>query len=392
MSRIFLDENKLSLEYIPSKLPFREKELEMLNVFFKSFIKEEKFISPRVLITGSIGTGKTALCKLFGMNAEKEAKKYNIKIIFIYLNCKINKTLFTLIRSISEKIKFLFPTKGLSNEELMNRILDYLDNKNIRLILALDEIDFLIKEEGSEAIYFLTRIGEVRKEKSLKPSLICILRNPEVLRSLDESSRSTLQSNFIHLKEYDEEQLYGILKYRVSEAFYENSILDETLKFIAEESSDRGDARYAIEILWRAGKFAEAENSKIVTPEHVRKAYASIYPTLNREYLVYLSIHEKLILLALSRSLKEKEEAYITSSELNEFYKIVCEEYNIEPRSYRMFWEYLQKLEDLGYIRIKVLSKEAKGRKSYISLLEIPASILENELSKIIKFKKEMIY
>jgi cell division control protein 6 len=392
MNRIFLDENKLSLEYIPSKLPFREKELEMLNVFFKSFIKEEKFISPRVLITGSIGTGKTALCKLFGMNAEKEAKKHNIKIIFIYLNCKINKTLFTLIRSISEKIKFLFPTKGLSNEELMNRILDYLDNKNIRLILALDEIDFLIKEEGSEAIYFLTRIGEVRKEKSLKPSLICILRNPEVLRSLDESSRSTLQSNFIHLKEYDEEQLYGILKYRVSEAFYENSILDETLKFIAEESSDRGDARYAIEILWRAGKFAEAENSKIVTPEHVRKAYASIYPTLNREYLIYLSIHEKLILLALSRSLKEKEEAYITSSELNEFYKIVCEEYNIEPRSYRMFWEYLQKLEDLGYIRIKVLSKEAKGRKSYISLLEIPASILENELSKIIKFKKEMIY
>jgi cell division control protein 6 len=392
MSRIFLYEEKLSLEYIPPKLPFREKELEMLNVFFSSFIKEEKFISPRVLITGSIGTGKTSLCKLFGENAEKEAKKHGIKISFIYLSCKIYKTLFTLIRGIAERINIPFPTKGLSTEELMNRILDYIYDKNIRLILALDEFDFLVKEEGSEAVYFLTRIGEVRNEKSIMPSLICILRNPEVLRSLDESSRSTLQSNFIHLKEYDEEQLYGIIKYRASEAFYENSVLDETLKFIAEISSERGDARYAIELLWRAGKFAEAEKSKNVLPEHVRKAYASIYPTLNREHLTYLSIHEKLILLALSRSLKENEEAHVTSSELNEFYKIVCEEYDIAPRSYRRFWDYLQRLEDLGYIRIKVLSKEEKGRKSYISLPEIPASILENELSNIIKFKKEIIY
>jgi hypothetical protein len=31
-SRIFLNEGKLSLEYIPPKLPFCEKGLEMLNI------------------------------------------------------------------------------------------------------------------------------------------------------------------------------------------------------------------------------------------------------------------------------------------------------------------------------------------------------------------------
>jgi cell division control protein 6 len=304
------------------------------------------------------------------MNAEKEAKKHGIKISFIYLNCKINKTLFTLIRGIAERINIPFLTKGLSTEELMNRILDYVYDKNIRLILALDEFDFLVKEEGSEAVYFLTRIGEVRNEKSIMPSLICILRNPEVLRNLDESSRSSLQSNFIHLKEYNEEQLYGIIKYRASEAFYENSVLDETLKFIAEISSERRDARYAIELLWRAGKFAEAENSKMVLPEHVRKAHASIYPAINKEYLKYLNIHEKLILLAFSKYIKENKKSYVAPIELYDFYINVCEEHNIEPRSYRIFLEYLQKIEDIGYIRIDVLNRKIKGEKSYFSLLE----------------------
>ncbi len=388
MSKIFLYEEKLSLEYVPPKLPYREKELEMLNIFFKSFIKEEKFISPRVLISGSVGTGKTALCKLFGEKVENEAKKHGIKISFVYLNCKLHRSLFTILKRIGEQLKISFPTRGFSNEELIHGIIDYLDNKKIRLILALDEIESLLKEEGPEALYFLTRIGEERNEKSINPSLICILRNPEVLRMLDESSRSSLQSNFIHLKEYDEEQLYGIIKYRASEAFYENAISEETIRFIAEISSERGDARYAIELLWRAGKFAEAENSKMVLPEHVRKASASIYPTIKKENLTYLNIHEKIILIALARSLKKTGEAYITSSELNDFYKMVCEEYYIEPKAYTRFWEYLQKLEDLGFIRIKVSSKGIRGRKSYISLPEIPASILENELLKLINIDK----
>jgi len=388
MSRIFLDEEKLSLEYVPPKLPYREKELEMLNVFFSSFIKEEKCISPKVLITGSSGTGKTSLCKLFGMNAEKEAKKHNIKINFIYLNCKHHRTLFSILKEIIEQLKIHSPTRGLSNEDLLDVIIDYIYDKNIRLILALDEIDYIIEEENSETIYFLTRIGEEKSRDTIvKISLICIFRNPEILRKLDESSRSSLQSNFIHLEEYNKEQLYGIIKYRASEAFYENVISEETIRFIAEISSERRDAKYAIEILWRAGKFAESENSKIILPEHVRKASASIYPT-NRDNIMYLKNHEKIVLLALAKILKEKEEAYATSSGLYEFYKIVCEEYNIEPKSYTRFWERLQKLEDLGFIRIKVLSEGRKGRKTFISLPEIPASILEKELPKIIKFRK----
>jgi cell division control protein 6 len=387
MSKIFLDEEKLSLGYVPPKLPFREKELEMLNVFFSSFIKEEKCISPTVLITGSSGTGKTSLCKLFGMNAEKEAKKHNIKINFVYLNCKNHRTLFSILKEIIEQLKIHSPTRGLSNEDLLNAIVNYIYDKNIRLILALDEIDYIIEEENSEIIYFLTRIGEEKSRDTIvKFSLICIFRNPEVLRKLDESSRSSLQSNFIHLEEYNKEQLYGILKYRASEAFYENSISEEIIEFIAEISSERGDAKYAIEILWRAGKFAESEDSKMILPEHIRKASASIYPT-NRDNIMYLKNHEKIILLALARTLKNGE-IYATSSELYENYKVICEEYNIEPKSYTRLWERLQKLEDLGFIRIKVLSEGRKGRKTFISLPEIPASILEKELPKIIKFRK----
>ncbi|MEM4676131.1 MAG: hypothetical protein QXM12_07575, partial [Nitrososphaerota archaeon] len=101
--------------------------------------------------------------------------------------------------------------------------------------------------------------------------------------------------------------------------------------------------------------------------------------------LAYLSLHEKLILLAVTRALASNEKAYTTSSELNELYRLVCEEYKVQPKAYTRFWEYLQKLEDQGIIRIKVSSEGIRGRRSYITLPEIPVSILQHELTKLLE-------
>jgi cell division control protein 6 len=79
--------------------------------------------------------------------------------------------------------------------------------------------------------------------------------------------------NNIHLNEYDYEQLLEILRYRASEAFYKGAVSDEVLEFMAQAASDRKDARYAIDLLWRSGKFAELEGSDTVTAEHVRRRW-----------------------------------------------------------------------------------------------------------------------
>lgn len=387
--RIFKDEGKLSLDYVPPALPHREKELHLLNTFFSGLLDSKTGLSNRVVISGAVGTGKSALSKLFGGNIERDAAKKGLKIRYIHINCRINRTLFTVLKRIVEQLRIPLPQRGYSNEELIHGLSSYLDERGLYLILALDEIESLIREESSEPFYYLTRIGEDRESSFSRMSLICILRNPEALSFLDRSTQSTLQRNVIHLEEYTYPQLHEIVKYRAGEAFEKDVVLDDTARLIADIASERGDARYAVELLWRSGKYAEAEDFAKVTPEHVRKASASIYPSIKKENLAYLSMHEKLVLLAAARTLETNEKAYITSRELNTAYKVVCEEYRIPPRAYTRFWEYLQKMEDLGIIRIKIQSAGPKGRRSYITLPEIPASILKHEVVRLLERERD---
>lgn len=385
--RIFQNEEKLSPEYVPPLLPHRERELNLLKTFFSSVLSGSPTVSTRVIISGSVGTGKSALVKLFGKKASSEAARRGIELRFLYVNCRISRTTFTVLRRLIEQLRARIPERGFSNEEIFHKFLDYLDFHGIYAIIALDEVETLLREEGAEPFYFISRVGE---ERSRVPriSTIFIVRNLEVFDILDRSTRSSLLGNVIHLKEYTSSQLYDIVRYRADEAFRKNVVTDDALRLIADIAGERGDARYALDILWRAGKYAEADDSPKVTPEHVRKAAASVYPAIRREHLAYLLPHERLILLALTTALESKKSAYISSSSLNEYYRMVCEEYGVEPKAYTRFWEILQKLDDLGIIRIKVVSEGARGRRSLISLPGIPVSILKKELESILEREK----
>ncbi|MEM4212641.1 MAG: hypothetical protein QXX16_06265, partial [Nitrososphaerota archaeon] len=78
--RIFKNEEKLSPEYVPSRLPHREEELNLLITFFSTHIYGKKGYSVRVLITGPVGAGKTALSKLFGAKAEEIASHAGVNL------------------------------------------------------------------------------------------------------------------------------------------------------------------------------------------------------------------------------------------------------------------------------------------------------------------------
>lgn len=386
MVKIFKAEEKLSPEYIPSKLPHRETELKLLKTFFSGVISGASRISTRVIITGSVGTGKSALVKLFGSRAVEEARRSGVDLRFLYVNCRISKSTFLILLRIVEQLRARISTRGFSNEELFHKILNYLEIKDAYAIVALDEVDLLISRH-EDVLYLLSRIGEER-EMVPRISTILVTRNPEIFEMLDESTRSSLLGNVIHLSEYDSSQLYDILKFRAEEALISGALMEESLRLIADLAGERGDARYALDILWRAGKYAEAENVPVITPEHVRKASASVYPAIRREHLEFLSPHEQLILLALTRGL-QRGQAYVTAGDLYRNYQLICEEYSTEPRAYTRFWEYLQRLDDLGIVRIKVRSEGAKGRRSYISLPGIPASILQAELESILQRRRQ---
>ncbi len=85
---VFSDETKLDINYIPNRLPHRDKEHRLLMEFFSFLTKYPERMAQRVIVTGEVGTGKTALCQRFGADITTEANKRNIKLRYVHVNCR----------------------------------------------------------------------------------------------------------------------------------------------------------------------------------------------------------------------------------------------------------------------------------------------------------------
>jgi cell division control protein 6 len=385
-SSVFKDESKLDINYVPPQLLHRKLQLNLLNQFFRFTVENPGRMTQRALIMGNIGTGKTVLSQHFGLNLVKEAKQRNINLNYVHINCRECKgSLFMILQRTIMKFYPNYPRRGYSAEELLQAIMQILDEKDAYLILTLDELESLIQNEGSDPLYNLSRIQEDRINAPKRLSLICILRKPEHLEILDPSTRSTLQRNIIRLDNYSESQLEDILSDRVNLAFMDGTVPTQTLLLIAElGNSERGNARYSIELLWRAGKYADALEMREVTPECVRNAVASVYPVVRRDMIPEFSLHEKLLLLGVARYFKQTDSAYVSMGEAEEAYALTCEEYGQKRRGHTQIWKYVKALSTAGIIETMVSGVEQRGKTTLISLPRVPASDLEQEIIKIL--------
>jgi len=378
---VFKDEAPLSLEYMPPKLPHREEQMRFLTQLFRFSLENPFSVSQRVLITGDVGTGKTVLTQRFGTDLIKAAKSRKINLQYVHVNCREAKgSLFMIMKRVLTQFEPEFPKRGFAPEELLHTLMDMLDDKNMHLILALDELEHLIRVEGQTPIYNLTRIQEERVGKPIRLSLICILRELEYLQQLDKSTLGTLQRNIVKLDKYSSPQLTSILKDRIDLAFKENTVADEAVQLAADIGGQSGDARYSIELLWRAGKYADSEGAKRISTDHVRKAAGSVYPMLRGEYIAALSPHEKYMILALARVLEESQEAYAAIGTVEREYKAVCEEYNDEPRKHTQIWKYARGLGAIGVIAASKSGEGVRGKTTLLGLQNIPASTMREQL------------
>ena len=385
-SSVFKDESKLDINYVPQHLLHRKLQQNLLHQFFRFAIENPGQMTQRALIMGTIGTGKTVLAQRFGLNITKEAKQRKINLNYVHINCRECKgSLFMILQRTIMKFIPNFPRRGYSAEELLQALMQILDENDTYMILTLDELESLVQNEGSDPLYNLSRIQEDRINAPKRLSLICILRHPEHLDSLDPSTRSTLQRNIIRLEDYSESQLEDILDDRVNLAFVDGAVPSQTLMLIAElGKSERGNARYSIELLWRAGKYADASEIREVTPECVRNAVASVYPVVRKDMIPELGLHEKLFLLSVARHFKQTDSAYVSMGDTEETYALVCEEYNEKSRGHTQLWKYVKALSAAGIIETMVSGVGQRGKTTLIGLLRVPAADLEQEIVKIL--------
>ena len=387
---VFKDESKLDINYIPQKLPHRETQNRLLLEFFNFILDCPERMAQRVILTGDVGTGKTALAQHFGASITSEANKRGLKFRYVHLNCREYRgSLQPILHRAVTIYRPNYPARGYGAEEILSTLLQVLDEENAFMILALDEFDSLIEKEGADAVYKLTRLQEMRQGKPQRLSFIFIMRSLEAIDKLDESSRSTLQRSIISLERYGKPQLVDILNDRVALAFDLGVVPEDVVDVIAEVAfSETGNARFGIELLWRAGKYADANDAGCVEPEFVRMAVSAIIPGLRRSELASLGFHEKLFLLSVARYFKENEQAYVSLSEIEKAYAVACEEFDETPNGHTQVWNYTQYLSKLGVLKTEVATAESRGRTTRLSLPTIPAGELEKELEASLRMEK----
>ena len=383
---LFLDEGKLDINYVPDRLPYREKELSLLSQLFLTLITNPNSISRKILITGRTGIGKTVTIKVFGEMLKEASIKRNICIKYIHVNCRKERTSYKVLIKIIRLINKNFPKRGYSPQDLLEILLDLLNQQNIHILIVLDELSYLINK-GEDLLYLLTRINDDSTNVQQRVSIIGIVRDLSCLNNLDYSTISTMQRNIIKFSNYSRKQIFGILKYRTQLSLKENVLSKDLINMIVESTYSIGDIRYGLNIIWKATKIAESRNLKVIDNECVRLGSQELVPFSTLDILKYMSSQKLFFLLAMIKGLQISNNTDISFLEISKRYHIICENLGLNPRSSSQLWNYLQEFKRESIVLINVLSEKIKGRRAMIQIPEINLLNLEKIIIEILRLK-----
>jgi cell division control protein 6 len=383
---IVVDESVFSPNYVPERLPHREQQLQSIDMLLSSWLQAPGHHYPRATLLGRPGTGKTVtIRKLWGIYKERS------KARFVYINGFIYRNFTTIIGEIARSLEIPFPRRGLSKDEFLALLIEHLRERDLYMFLVLDDAFNLAPDILSTFI----RLGqEVDKLGAFRIALVVVGHNDTVLNNLDPSTRGIMGKYVIRFPPYTKEQIFSILLDRARAGLAEGSYSEDILQMIADITgaqspldTNRGDARLAIDILYRAAYAAQQNGRRQITPEDVRRSSKEVLFGVSEEVLVGLPLHEKLFLLAIVRSLKISHMPYVTFGEAEEAYKIACEEYGEKPRVHSQLWTYLNDLREKGIIetRQNKRGEGVRGRTTLISIGTEPLDTLESVLTKLIK-------
>ncbi|MEJ8541945.1 ORC1-type DNA replication protein Cdc6-1 [Methanothermobacter wolfeii] len=367
---VFKDKKFLDHRFLPDRLPHREEQIRSIAKYWVEALNG--VTPPDVTIYGKTGTGKTAVAK-FAMKQLKEASRdCDVNIRTEYIRCTDYTTEYQVIARLCQQLGRDVPYRGWTKAEIVNTFRNMFKKnafgQDMILMVVLDEIDILLRNDGDGLLYTLTRTDNV--------SILSISNYVEFKKFIKPRVRSSLRDREIVFPPYGAQQLVDILEERSKLSFKEGALDDDVIPLCAAlAAKEEGDARYALDLLRTAGEIADERESEIVQGDFVREAKDYIEHNKITDIVLTLPSQQQRVLEAILYLTKRKEE--ITSGRLYEVYKDISKGDSV---SYRRIFDFINELEMLGLISTNTVSRgRGKGRTNIINL-QCDTSLLEDSL------------
>ncbi len=381
---IFRDREVLRHDYLPEKLPHREDQIRLLGETVAPVLKDAR--CSNIFIYGKPGTGKTAVTKYVMSHLEAKAKEYNAHVKFCYVNCRLTGSEYRVFANLGLSVGIAVPFTGLSVGEVFERFRIGLENSRTILIVALDEVDALIRDKGDSILYELTRVNEMLSKSRV--SIIGISNDLRFKEFLDPRVFSSLSEEEMVFRPYDASELRNILLERSKLSFKEGCLTESALSICsALAAAEHGDARRALDLLRVAGEVAERHGAELITEEHVREAEKHIEHNRVLEAMKNLTLHSKLVLL----SVYHLNKSSATTGEIYDVYHELCGELGGSLLTQRRLGTLINELDAMGLLNAKVVSMGRYGRTKKIRL-EVSRSLIRDVFGGDGRLERAMSY
>jgi len=373
-AKIFAKRDFLRHDYIPDNLPHRAEHIQRLAGILAPALHQSKISN--IFVYGKTGTGKTIVTKFVLDKLEKKASELGAPVRIAYINCRLAGTNYRVLAEICRAIGVDVPFTGIAVGELLDRFSSGVNADRTSLLVALDEIDALIKHSADDALlYELTRINENLNSSWI--SLVGISNDLHFKEFLDPRVLSSLSEEEVVFRPYLADELFDILSERAKLAFVDGCLDENSLHLCAAlAAGEHGDARRALDLLRVAGELAEREGATHVMEQHVRQAQQKIEHDRVSEVLKSLPAHSKMLLVGAYLLSNHLPGGAITG-DVYEVYHELCSVSGLEPLTQRRVSGLINELDVMGILNARVVSFGRYGRTKKIRVGVSPRVIAD---------------
>ncbi|QLC35446.1 AAA family ATPase (plasmid) [Halarchaeum sp. CBA1220] len=217
--------------------------------------------------------------------------------------------------------------------------------------VVLDEVDRIGSRD--ELLYEIPRAQANNRVSNIRPSVIGISNDVAYKESIQSKTDSSLRLKEITFRRYDANQLGEILHQRAELAFKDGAYDDEIVPLAAAHARQQGgDARFAIDLLHKAGVKAKNDGDDVVQKDHIDEANEEKERDRIYEVTSDLDAQQKVTLSVIMLH-DLRDETPISRESLYPKYKQLSGELLDKTTSKRRVADYLKEMYQLGLLNRK---------------------------------------